>query len=109
MPWPAAVAARLASDYPGREQDAREILLGSLGDRPPGASDERVLLAVLHLADRDLMRLAHYASAARADFRDVIFWASTPREPDEPASYSELRRRLGLPPDEHTGEPHAGL
>lgn len=108
MAWSAAVAARLAADYPGSEKEAGEALLRSLGDRQPQANDERVLLAVLQLADCDLVRLAHYAAAARADFRDVIFWASTPREGDEPATYDELRRRLGLPPDEHTGKPTAG-
>jgi hypothetical protein len=67
-----------------------------------------VLLAVLQLADRDLTRLDHYARAAYADFRDVIFWAFTPREPDEPTTYDELRRRIGLPPDEYSERPPTG-
>jgi hypothetical protein len=70
---------------------AREILNPS--------QDDRVLLAVLALSEGDLERLQHYADAAEADYRDVLYWAETPRQPDEPRSYDELRERLKLPPE----------
>src|SRR5665213_658108 len=98
-----AIAARIAADFPGNEHQAREILLRSLEGHAPSPNDEQTLLAVLQLADGDLARLAHYASAASVDFRDVIYWAFTPPDPNDPKTYEELRRRLGLPSDdEHT-------
>jgi hypothetical protein len=58
---------------------------------------DRVLLAVVALASGDLEALKHYSGRALADWRDVLYWHEHPREPDEPTSWEELRKRLGLP------------
>jgi hypothetical protein len=71
---------------------ARAILRVEQGDR--------VLLAVLTLSEGDLGRLQHFSDAAAADFRDVLYWAEHPTTENEPRSYEELRKRIGLPPDE---------
>jgi hypothetical protein len=75
---------------------ARERL-PALEDLPAEAPFERVLRAVVRLADGSLEALSHYASSAREDWRDVLYWAEHPRDDSDPKSYEELRRRLGLP------------
>ena len=100
---------------PGLEADVRAAygIDGStagevLNTYRPGEHDERaerVRRAVLKLADGDLRRLRHFTERAQQDFRDVLFWAENPKSADEPRTYSELRERLGLPPDaDHPGE-----
>jgi hypothetical protein len=66
-------------------------------DLPAGAPFDRVLCAVVRLADGSLDALSHYADSARGDWRDVLYWAEHPRDDSDPKSYEELRRRLGLP------------
>ncbi len=61
--------------------------------------DDRVLRAILTLSEGDIERLQHYADVAETDYRDVLFWAETPRRPEEPRSYEVLRDRLRLPPE----------
>jgi len=72
-------------------EGARQILRPEQGDR--------VLRAVLVLSEGDLGRLQHFSDAADIDSRDVLMWAETPTQPDEPTSYEELRARLHLPPE----------
>jgi hypothetical protein len=86
------VEAELARRF---SADAVDRARGLLNPR----QDDRVLLAVLSLSEGDLERLRRYAEAAEADYRDVLYWAETPRQRDEPRSYEELRERLKLPPE----------
>lgn len=39
---------------------------------------ERVLLAIVGLADGDVSQIAHYCQAAIEDWRDVLYWWETP-------------------------------
>jgi hypothetical protein len=66
---------------------------------------ERVRRAIFALANGDLGRLRHFAEQAQQDFRDVLFWAESQPDAHEPRTYSELRARIGLPPDtDHPGD-----
>jgi hypothetical protein len=84
------VEQALAERFPDDADRARAIL-------QPDQTDP-VLLAVIALSRGDLERLESFSEAAAADWRDVLCWAENPPE-DEPRSYDELRRRLGLPLD----------
>ena len=42
---------------------------------------DRVLKAVVVLAEGDLERLRHFAVQAQTDYRDVLYWSETPPEP----------------------------
>jgi hypothetical protein len=55
----------------GDRRDEARALLESVANTIEGA---RVVRCVLHLGE-DLDKLAHYAAAARVDYRDVIWWA----------------------------------
>jgi hypothetical protein len=87
------------ADYSGADRDAAAALLPREDELPLQPPYERVLLAILTLARGDLGRLRHYADSARSDWRDVLYWTENPPDPDEPKTYEELLRRLGLPPD----------
>ena len=67
-----------------------------------GATDEgadRVRRAVLNISNGDLGLVRHFTDVAGEDFRDALYWAEYPADPDQPKTYGELRARLGLPPD----------
>ena len=87
------------------------------------SSEDRVLRAILTLSAGDLSRLRHNVEAARADPRDVLFWAEYPRDSDTastvrmrdalhtlvwsnfsrasraPRSWDDLQAVIDLPPD----------
>jgi hypothetical protein len=86
------VEAQLATTFPADLADQARGILGP-------SRDDRVRRAILTLSKGDLERLRHFAKSAEADYRDVLYWAETPRQPDEPHSYEELRDRLNLPPE----------
>lgn len=65
----ARVAADFASADRGEALGLLELLKTELG------CHSRVLRCVLFLARGDLSCLARYADTARADWRDVIYWA----------------------------------
>ena len=48
------------------------------------AEPHRVRVAILKLSAGQLGQLAHYTSAARRDFRDVLAWAEYPQELEQP-------------------------
>jgi hypothetical protein len=75
---------------PQSRDDARGILDPSMSSR--------VLLAVVALSRGDLELLPHLSDAAAEDFRDVLYWSETPRDPNEPGSHEELLAHLKLPP-----------
>jgi hypothetical protein len=72
-------------------------LLPTRDELPPVAEYERVLLSIVRLSEGKADRLEHFADVARRDWRDVVFWAESPRQEEEPSSWPELRRRLRLP------------
>ena len=98
MTWPMPIGGRLAAEYPTDAEAARDLVMQSLGGREPVDADQRLVFAVLDLAHGDLSLLGHYAVRAREDFRDVLFWAETQPEPDEPRTYEELLARLRRAP-----------
>jgi hypothetical protein len=86
------IGSSTGKDFPADVLDqARRILNPS--------QEDRVLRAVLTLSEGDLERLRYYAEVAETDYRDVLYWAETPRQPEAPRSYEELRERLNLPPE----------
>jgi hypothetical protein len=100
---PSSVVAELKRTFSDVDQAAARKLLPSEADLPLDPPYERVLLAVVGLADGSLSDLAHYSEEARADWRDVLYWHENPREADAPRSASELLdqlKRLGMPPDQ---------
>ena len=95
--FPAPVESALEQAFPdvNNRTQARDRLL-SLDSLPANSPRERVMLAVLALAAGDLTAVSHFVERAIKDWRDVIYWAENPRDPDEPKSWEELQRRLGL-------------
>ena len=86
------VETQLVGAFPAAVVDeARGILNPS--------QDDRVLRAVLTLSEGDLERLRHYSEVAETDYRDVLYWAETPRQSEESRTYEEVRDRLKLPPE----------
>lgn len=57
---------------------------------------ERVLLAIVGLADGRLERVAEFSAAATADWRDVLSWWETPELADVASLDIEATR-----PEEH--------
>jgi hypothetical protein len=87
----AEVEAQLVGAFPADVVDeARGILNPSQADR--------VLRAILTLSEGDLERLRHYPEVAETGNREVLYWAETPRQSDEPRTYEEVRDRLKQPP-----------
>jgi hypothetical protein len=99
MSLPSSVDARINADYSGADKDAAAALLPRVDELPLNPPYERVLLAILTLAQGNLDTLRHYADIARSDWRDVLYWTEHPPDPDEPKTYEELLQRLGFPPD----------
>lgn len=93
---PPEITSVVASTFGDRASEALS-LLSTYVDRQHDSS--RIIVAVLKLSEGDLDRLRHFVDVANKDSRDVIYWAGYRRDPDEPASYAELRERLNLPPE----------
>jgi hypothetical protein len=87
------IEAQLVEAFPG------EVVGQARGMLNP-RQDDRVLRAVLTLSEGDLDRLRHYSEVPETDSRDVLYWAETSRQSDEPHTYDEVRDRLKLPPEE---------
>ncbi len=86
------IEAQLVEAFPA------DVVVQARGILNP-SQDDRVLRAVLTLSEGDLDRLRHYAEVADTDPRDVLYWAETPRQSDEPRTCEEVRDRLKLPPE----------
>jgi len=68
------IEARIDADFVmAQRMDALGILRQLESDL--GKETSRILRCVVFLARGDLERLAHFANQARADYRDVIYWA----------------------------------
>ena len=80
----------------GGQADEVLALLALYGSGEDRDGVTRVQRAVIALSGSDIELVRHYVDAAQQDFRDVLFWAEHPPERDEPRTFDELRRRLGL-------------
>jgi hypothetical protein len=89
----------LVLDAFGTDAGEAMSVLMTYDDGAAGPGPDRVRRAVLKLSEGDLGRLRHYAGEARKDFRDVLYWAEYPPDPDAPKTPAELRARIGMPPD----------
>lgn len=83
----------------GSHVDAALAVLLTYGTSPQDREVDRVRRDILILAKGDLAQLHHYTARATQDYRDVLMWAESPPDGDEPRTYRELRARLALPPD----------
>lgn len=92
MTLPQDIVDRLAAQFPADGGSAALSHLNSIPQVTP-----RVARCVVHLANGDLDRLAHFAEAARLDPRDVIFWAEYE---DHIARHPRLVRNVEMPFDE---------
>ena len=70
-PLPDAVRSRVTRDFDPAERDEVERLLAQYDN----SETERVQLAILYLAKGNKADVAGHVSAARRDFRDVLYWA----------------------------------
>lgn len=71
---PESVEQRLAS-LPTEYAASARRLLPRRDELPLSPPYERVLHAVLDLADGDWQQLRHHAESAKRDWRDVLWWA----------------------------------
>lgn len=72
-PLNAKVRERIARDFPPGEWEGVESLLAQYPIEH--GESERVQTAILDLAKGNKEKVAHYAEAARQDYRDVLYWA----------------------------------
>ena len=62
---------RIAKEFPPDQQSrVVELLRGYAGKEP-----ERMVWDILHLSKGSMADVRHYLEAARADYRDVLYWA----------------------------------
>jgi hypothetical protein len=90
-----SLAGAIARTFPAGERAAVEALLMSYEENEA----PRVRLAILALANGDLVRLGEMVRAAKLDYRDVLYWAEYPGDSrsmtrDEAAARYEA---LGVP------------
>lgn len=69
--FPADILQRISTDFPAQPAGLIESLLA--GYRGPEC--DRVQRCIVHLAQGDSKRLAHFIAVATGDYRDVIYWA----------------------------------
>ncbi|WP_173065761.1 hypothetical protein [Phytohabitans houttuyneae] len=80
-PFPASVEERLSGLPVEYARSARHLLPpvdALIMDRQHDRLYERVLHALLDLADGDAHQLQEYVEAAERDWRDVLWWAEEP-------------------------------
>ena len=62
---------RITKEFPPDQQSrVVELLRGYAGKEP-----ERMVWDILHLSKGSMADVRHYLEAARADYRDVLYWA----------------------------------
>jgi hypothetical protein len=93
MRYSPEVEALLERLFPAPVTDQARRLLSPI-------RDDRLLHAILGMSDGDLERLQHFREVAEAEPRDVLLWAESPRDADEPRTYEDLRERLNLPAED---------
>jgi hypothetical protein len=97
LPFSQLVEDTIEAGFPVSAIAAARDALPPSDQLPPGVPYERILLAILQLADGDIDKLVHYTDVARKDWRNVLYWTEQPVGSDEPKSWEELKKRLHLP------------
>jgi hypothetical protein len=97
LPYSRSIEDKLTAAFPVPVRSSARRALPSVSELPEGAPYDRIVLAILQLAAGDVDQLTHFAAAAKADWRDVLYWTEHPAGPDEPKSWEELKQRLNLP------------
>jgi hypothetical protein len=75
LPLSEPVLARVAADYSPEHRAEVERLLAYYGADPNHSEVERIRIAILDLAERDIAEVPDYVRAALNDYRDVLYWA----------------------------------
>jgi hypothetical protein len=80
------------------DKPARDVVLTAL-ERYSGPERQRVQLAILVLASRDVEALEQLIDDANLDYRDVLYWAEYPEDAGTGtrAAMAGKYRELGLP------------
>ncbi len=69
------IEERIARDFPGGAADHARGLLYALRGEPGDRLSPRVIRAIIFLSEGNLETLKETITAAKKDFRDVLFWA----------------------------------
>lgn len=72
------IAAFVAEAFPPEQVPEALDILAAYGTETHEREPDRVCRAIVSLSGGDLDRLRHFVAAAKADYRDVLFWAETP-------------------------------
>ena len=96
MLLPETVIEKIRSEYEGQNQKQVEALLTTYGTEPHEKERERVLLDLLELAKGDMKQVHELIARAKSDYRDIIFWAESPKESrlDSPEKVDTLNNML---------------
>lgn len=78
MDLPESVKAAAAKSFGVERLAELAMMLPAREHLPLSPPFERVLLAIVGLADGDLDEIAEYSKAAMIDWRDVLYWWETP-------------------------------
>ena len=86
-------------DFPPEQVAAVLAVLDEYGKQIGDGGVDRVRLAVLKLADRDLQKVRYWLEQAKCDYRDVLLPAEHPRyrkkwNPKKCASEEEWRKKM---------------
>ena len=91
MQLPDSIRATIAREFGSSQAAAVELMLPSENHLAPNPPYERVLLAIIGLADGVVDDIAVYCRAAIADWRDVLYWWETPELAAEGARHMQER------------------
>jgi hypothetical protein len=72
------IATLVAEVFPADRVQEALAILSDYGIEKHEPEGERVCRAIVSLSAGDLDRLRHFVAGAKADYRDVLFWAETP-------------------------------
>ena len=72
------IAALVAEAFPAERLREALAILSDYGVEKHEPERERVRRAIVSLSEGNLDRLRHFIAVAKADYRDVLFWAETP-------------------------------
>ncbi|MBI3289435.1 MAG: hypothetical protein HYZ74_07955 [Elusimicrobia bacterium] len=103
------VAEAIRASFPPDRWEPVARLLNAYGAEPHERERERVQLAVLTLSAGNEKKLREFVAIAKADYRDVLFWAEHSREATADAAEKKkevlkMLDRFGLKPPTRPGE-----
>jgi hypothetical protein len=93
---PPSIVGRVRREFHAEDQQAVLKALSCYGAQSHEREKERVLRAVLYLADGDKEAVNHLVEQARRDYRDVLLWAENRRKSrlDTPPGEKWLKKRV---------------